>query len=186
MAVLAKERWLIQISVLGCLLILGAVLLANVGAQQVDEYQVKAAFICNFPNFVEWPPDTYKSPADPFSVCVLGRNPFGRALEGLAAGRVIDGHIFAVRHVSDVRQVAGCQILFVSASERLRFRSILEPLKTTSVLSIGDTNDFIAEGGVVGLKVEGGKVRVEIDPKAAKLKNLRVSSHLLGLAKVAK
>src|ERR1039458_4519066 len=74
MAVLAKERWLIQISVLGCLLILGAVLLANVGAQQVDEYQVKAAFICNFPNFVEWPPDTYKSPADPFSVCVLGRN----------------------------------------------------------------------------------------------------------------
>ena len=171
---------------LGCGLILGVMLLANVDGQKADEYQVKAAFLCNFANFVEWPSSTYRSPSDPFFVCVLGRNPFANALEGLAAGRSVDGHPFAVRYLPDVQQVNSCQILFVSSSERLRYRSILDSLKTSSVLSVGDTSDFVAEGGVVGLPVENGKVRVEIDNHAARRRNLRVSAHLLGLARTAR
>lgn len=52
------------------------------------------------------------------------------------------------------------------------------------MLSVGDTSDFISEGGVVDLCVENGKVRVEIDAHAARQRNLRISAHLLGLAKV--
>jgi hypothetical protein len=154
--------------------------------QKFDEYQVKAAFICNFANFVEWPQAAFKSPRDPFSVCVLGRNPFGRTLELLTKGRVVDGHDFLVRQVGDVSDACGCHILFISSSERLRFRSILQELKASSTLSVGDTNDFIAKGGVVDLKLEGGKVRVEINPQAANDKGLRISSHLLDLAKISK
>jgi hypothetical protein len=161
-------------------------LLTNVVGQKADEYHVKAAFLCNFANFVEWPPSTYRSPSDPLTVCVLGRNPFGNVLESLTAGRSVDGHPFAVRYETDVRQVGGCQILFVSASERLRYRSILDAVKTSSVLSVGDSSDFIAEGGVVDLRLESGKVRVEIDAQAARQRNLHVSAHLLGLAKVAR
>ena len=170
---------------LGYATVLGGMLLTGILGQRADEYQVKAAFLCNFAKFVEWPRSTFTSPSDPFVICVLGRNPFGNVLEGLAGGRSVDGHPFAVRYGTDIRQVAGCQILFVSSSERLRYRSILETLKGSSVLSVGDTGDFITEGGVVDLCVERGKVRIEIDPQAARKRNLRVSSHLLALAKVA-
>jgi pyrimidine deaminase RibD-like protein len=54
------------------------------------------------------------------------------------------------------------------------------------VFSIGDTNDFIAEGGVANLRVENGRVRIEINARAAKEKNLRISSRLMSLVKVVK
>src|SRR5581483_2170318 len=45
--------------------------------QPMDAYQVKAAFVLNFARFVQWPDDATGS-ADPFAICVMGRNPFGR------------------------------------------------------------------------------------------------------------
>jgi hypothetical protein len=157
-------------------------LTAQARGQMLDEYQVKAAFIVKFASFVEWPAAAFKGPADPFTFCVMGRNPFGHDLENLVEGRVIDGRAFALRPVADTREATGCHILFISSSERLRFRSILDSLKNSSVLPIGDANEFIAEGGVINLRVENGKVRIQIDARAAKEKNLRISSRLLDLA----
>lgn len=154
--------------------------------QKVDEYQVKAAFIFNFASFIEWPRSAFRSPDDPFTICVLGRNPFGHALETVVEGRVVDGRSFVVRQPADVGDVSGCHILFISSSERLRFRSILAGLQNNSVLPVGDTSDFIAAGGVVAFRLEDGKVRIEIDARAAKARNLRVSSRLLSLTQSPK
>jgi hypothetical protein len=154
--------------------------------QKLDEYQVKAAFVVNFASFVEWPASAFHGQQDPFTICVLGRDPFGHSLESLSEGKVIDGRPFAIRHVNDVEQVNGCQILFLSSSERLRFRSIMESLKASSVLPIGDTSDFITEGGVIGLRLENGRIRIQIRAQGAKEKNLRISAHLLSLAENSK
>jgi hypothetical protein len=160
--------------------------LTHAVGQKLDEYQVKAAFILNFANFIEWPAAAFTGSDDPFDICVLGSNPFGHTLESLVEGKVVDRRAFVVRYVADVRNVGGCHILFISSSERLRFRSILGGLKNSSVLPVGDTSDFIAEGGVVDFRLESGKVRIEIDAKAAREKNLRISSRLLGLSKTPK
>jgi hypothetical protein len=64
------------------------------------------------------------------------------------------------------------------------FREILAKLRDHSVFSIGDTNDFIAEGGGANLWIESGKVRIETNAGAAKVKNLRISSRLMQLAKI--
>jgi hypothetical protein len=163
--------------------IIASILLATcAGGQALDEYQVKAAFIVKFAGFVEWPPAAFKGPADPLVICVMGRNPFGHQLESLVEGKSVDGRAFALLMVTDVRDAIACHILFINSSERLRFRSILDVLKNTSVLPVGDTDDFIAEGGVINLRLESGKVRIEIDARAAKARNLRISSRLLDLA----
>jgi hypothetical protein len=163
--------------------IIAAILFASrAGGQTPDEYQVKAAFIVKFAGFVEWPPAAFKGPADPLVICVMGHSPFGHQLESLVEGKVVAGRAFALRPIADVRDAIACHILFISSSERLRFRSILDTLKSTSVLLIGDTDDFIAEGGVINLRLENGKVRIEIDARAAKARNLRISSRLLDLA----
>ena len=162
--------------------IIASLLPALAGGQAMDEYQVKAAFVVKFAGFVEWPPAAFKGPADPLTICVMGRNPFGHQIEAMVEGKSVDGRPFALRPIADVRDAIACHILFVSSSERLRFRSILDLLKATSVLPVGDSNDFIAEGGVINLRLESGKVRIEIDARAAKAKNLRISSRLLDLA----
>ena len=153
--------------------------------QPMDEYQVKAAVVLNFARFVQWPDDATGS-ADPFAICVMGRNPFGRTLEGMTDGKSIDGRAFVVRQVADAHQAAACRILFVSSSERLRYRSILQSLHGSSVFSVGDTNDFVSEGGIAGLRLENGKVRIELNAEAARENNLRISSRLMSLAENVK
>ena len=155
-------------------------------AQVMDEYQVKAGFVSSFASYVEWPAEAFKGPQEPIAICVLGQNPFGGSLRALVEGKAVEGRTFVVREIPDSRAAGDCQILYVSSSEHLRLRTILGSLGDKSIFSVGDTSDFIAEGGVVGLPVENGKVRVEIDNHAARQRNLRVSAHLLGLARSAR
>ncbi len=172
----------LHIGILGGLLLLG--LPADLRPlEQADEYEVKAGFLVNFPSFVEWPADSFPSPTAPVNICVLGRNPFGKTLESLAGGKAVGARTLRVRQLSDVRQATGCDILFVSSSERLRFRFILDAVKDAPVFTVGDSSDFIAQGGVANLWMEKGKIRVEINAEAAKAKNLRISSRLMAVAK---
>src|ERR1039457_211759 len=153
---------------------------------QVDEYQVKAFFLYNFARYVEWPPESFKGVHDPIAICILGKNPFGGALEQAVAGKVLGARPFAVRQISDFPLDSSCHILFINSSERKRFRSMAGRLKGCAVLSVGETPGFTADGGVINFKLEDGKVRFEIDVEAAGREHLRISSKLLSLAQIAK
>ena len=159
------------------------VLVSLASAQMMDEYQVKAGFVSSFASYVEWPAETFKSAQEPIAICVLGQNPFGAALHALVEGKVVEGRTFVIREIPDRRQAGDCQILYISSSEHLRLRTILESLGDKSVFSVGDTSDFIAEGGIVNLRTEGGRVSIEINSDAAKARHLRISSRLLQLAR---
>jgi hypothetical protein len=165
---------------------LGALLALDAGAQVIDEYQVKAAFIYNFAKFVEWPPQAFKNPTDPIVICVLGQNPFGSALEQAVSGKEVEGKKFEVRQLSDEQQIAGCQILFVSSSERKRLHEIFGEIKASGVLTVGETDTFASEGGVINFKIDGGKVRLQVNVDAAEHSKLRISSKLLSLAQIVK
>ncbi len=166
--------------------VLGFCLPAAVTGQGAEEYALKAAVIYNITKFVEWPPEAFTSPSDRITICVLGENPFGDALNQAVTGKAHDGRMFAVRKVPDASAVNGCQILFVSSSERARFRTILESVPSRGTLTIGDTEGFASQGGIVNLKVESGKIRIRINVGVAEQQKLRISSRLLGLAEIVK
>lgn len=165
---------------------LAALLVSLAPAQQFDEYQVKAAFVANFTGFIEWPAAAFHSASDPFTICVVGRNPFGHSLADVIAGKTAVGRPLRVSEIADVTSAASCQIAFVSSSERLRYRAILETFKDSSTLTIGDTRGFIAEGGIIALLLDNGKIRMQINVAASKERSLRISSHLLSLAEGSK
>jgi len=162
-------------------------LLATVApAQVINEYQVKAAFIYNFAKFVEWPPQAFKNPADPITICVLGQNPFDRLLEEAVSGKTVQGRTFIVRQLSGEPPATGCQILFVSSSEQKRLHAILGGIKTIGVLTVGETETFASEGGVINFTIEAGRVGLQVNVEAAEHAKLRISSKLLSLAQIVK
>jgi hypothetical protein len=55
------------------------------------EYKVKAAFLLNFTKFVTWPPAAFEREQSPVSICVLGEDPFGRALDQIVDGEAVNG-----------------------------------------------------------------------------------------------
>jgi len=153
---------------------------------QEGEYQVKAAFLFNFAKFVDWPMQTFRTPADPIVICVLGENPFGNAIEETISGKSVGGRTLSVRQISDSQHPWNCQILFVNSSALNEFRALIGRIKGAGVLSVGEAEGFAADGGVINLRVERGNVRLEINVAAAEYTNIRISSRLLSLAEVVR
>jgi YfiR/HmsC-like len=155
-------------------------------AKEMDEYKVKALFLVNFAQFVQWPSSVFEDPGAPLSICVLGSNPFGDALERVVNHKLVDGRPLTVRRVSDTNQASHCQILFIAQANAGKARALLAAMQAASVLTVGEADGFASDGGVINLKLQGGSVRLQVNVAAAEQKQLRISSKLLTLAEIVK
>jgi hypothetical protein len=153
-------------------------------SKAAGEYEVKAAFLYNFAKFVEWPPNSWSNPKQPFTFCILGRDPFGRALDTAVAGKTIADRPISVVRAGHVKDLPDCQVVFVSESETGKFTDIAAGLRGRSVLMVGESEDFAASGGTVQFVLESNHVRFAINPDAAERAKLKISSKLLALALV--
>jgi uncharacterized protein DUF4154 len=147
------------------------------------EYQIKAAFLFHFAQFVEWPPEAFKNAAAPLTYCTVGEDPFNGALEGALSGKNIGTHPIRVEHVKQGQELRSCQILFIGIAEKKRLAATLESVKSRPVLTVGDSEHFAQQGGIIGFCEEENKIRFEINLGAATSVKLRISAKLLSLAK---
>jgi hypothetical protein len=148
-------------------------------AQAEPEYQVKAAIIYNIARFVEWPGGGRPTVV----LCILGADPFGPAIDGLAGHPVGQGQL-EVRRVTRAADLRSCQMLFVSGSEADHLKADLAEVAHTPVLTIGDTAGFAQAGVIVNLYLDQNRVRFEINIDAAQRSRLAISSQLLKLARI--
>jgi hypothetical protein len=149
-----------------------------------SEYELKAAFIYNFAKYVHWPEASTSETRKPIAIGVIGKDPFGQALDDAMRGRSLEGRAVVVRRFSRVEEVADCDILFISSSEKNNLPRILEVLHKAPVLTIGDMNRFAERGGMINLTTEEARVRFEINVEAAERAGLKPGSQLLRLARI--
>jgi hypothetical protein len=155
------------------------------GSAETTEFQVKAAFVYNFVKFVQWPHDSFPAAGDaPISVCVLGQDPLGDALESLK-GLTAYGRNLSVRRIAGQTEVDRCQVLYLCKSERDVMANVLKGTKG-SVLTIGDMKSFATTGGIINFVIVDNRVSFEINVDAAERARLKISSQILKLAKIVK
>lgn len=143
------------------------------------EYQIKAVFLFNFAQFVEWPARAFADARAPLVIGILGDDPYGAYLDDLVKGEKIGERPLVVRRYRDLAEVAGCHVLFVSRSESDRFPRILSSLKGQSVLTVSDADTFSREGGMIRFVADNGKIRLGINVEAAKACGLIISSKII-------
>ncbi|MCX6632258.1 MAG: YfiR family protein [Candidatus Solibacter sp.] len=151
--------------------------------QSSGEYEVKAAFLYKFASFVEWPEATRD---EPLGICVVGKDPFGGALERVVEGKTIGGREFVVRRLKAWQAGEPCHILFVAASEKQRLRPLLGQMRHEAILTVGDVPGFCEIGGAINLSVVESRVKLEINLDATARSGLQVSSKLLSLARIVR
>lgn len=178
-----RAHWAIRLSV-G---LLSTVFLQSVVAgQEIEEYQVKAAYLYNFAKFVDWPAGAFASAASPISICILGEDSFGGALHEVVRDKTAGGRLLVVRTIPELSSARGCHVLFISAVEWKTNRPALGRLAGGAVLTVGETPGFSSSGGIVSFKLEGRRVRFEINVDAARQAQLQISSKLLSLAEIVR
>ena len=146
------------------------------------EYAVKAAFLCNFITFTEWPSAAFENPGSPIVIGVLGRDPFGSALDATMTGGRLKDRPLIVWHITRLEDMNRCHVLFISDSESNQIGEILRRLKNQPVLTVSDMAGFAEAGGAVAFTT-AGSVRLTINPVAAQSAGLTLSAKLLRLAR---
>ena len=155
------------------------------------EYLIKAGFIYNFANLVQWPSSSFDKPDSPIVIVILGEDHFGTTLDRALDGKKVNARSFVIkraRSISELQRTLGpqkdCQILYVSSSEMPHLSDAIQMLKGVPVLTIGETPGFARNGGIINLILEDNKVRFEVNVAAAKEADLNISSRLLALARI--
>jgi hypothetical protein len=173
-----QKDYRVPVELKACIL-LWMVLLGVARAEPVSEYQVKALFLFNFTQFVEWPPTSLPTQGDPFLICILGEDPFGSYLDDAIRGGEISGHPLLLKRYVTADNVGGCHVLFVSRSGLDRLDDIMSKLKGRSTLTVGETPGFMKSGGMIRFLTINNKIRLHINPGAARAVELNISSKLL-------
>jgi hypothetical protein len=148
------------------------------------EYQVKLAVLYNFAKFVEWPPAAYPSPDAPLTICIVGLDPFSPEIEAEVRTRTVRGRPVEILIVKPTKTLRLCHMVFIPVTERDRADKIVKDLNGSSTLTVGEAAGFAMMGGMINLTVAGSTVHFEINRLAADRAGLKISSKLLGLAKI--
>jgi hypothetical protein len=151
---------------------------------QSREYQVKAAFLYNFAQFVAWPDSAFTNAGEPFQIGVLGDNPFAGDLKETVRGETIHGRQMVIQESKHAQDLANCQIIFVSKSEAGSLDEVFSKLDSKPILTVSENPGFAEHGGIINFFRDGGKVRFEINPDAAEKNGLKLGSELLTVGKI--
>ena len=179
-ATLHARRW----AALAALLLAGmAWQLAWSSEAQDAEYRIKAAFLCKFGNYVEWPDLPASAVQAPFEVGVFATPSVADELVIAARTQTVNGRPIVVRRLERSDSIDGLSLIFVARSHAARLAEVLAVVKDRPVLTVTETDPGTATGSMVNFIVVDDKVKFDISLSAAERGKLRISARLLGVAR---
>jgi hypothetical protein len=150
------------------------------------EYQLKAVFLFNFAQFVDWPPRAFANRGSSLVIGVLGDDPFGPYLTETVRDETVHHRPLVVEHYRRVEEVKDCHVLFISRSETAQWGRIFAGLKGRNILTVSDADGFAEHGGMIRFVTENNKIRFRINLAAVKAADLTISSQLLRPAEIVR
>lgn len=148
------------------------------------EYQVKAVFLFNFTQFVEWPSAAFTDDQSPFVIGVLGKDPFGTHLDEAVRGERVGARALIVERYESLEKMREPQILFVGDLMADRPAELAAALAGRNVLTVSDAQSRAARDVVIGFVSDRNRIRLRINLKAAQDAGLVISSKLLRPAQI--
>lgn len=150
-------------------------------AQAIDPWRLRAAFLYNFSQFIEWPAEAFADQTAPFNICVLGPNRFGTALEALEK-RNVRGHPIAILNPQRPADARNCHILYAADAHASGGKPWPALLGNAPVLTVIDSESARNVSAGIGFVEQGGKLRWVINLGVLRQQNLKVSAKLIEIA----
>lgn len=150
------------------------------------EYELKAIYLYNFLQFVQWPAEKCRLPGGRVhEIAVIGDTSLQTVLRSLQAKlREKDKELILVFHDSyqEGMDLSRCSLLFIAASERKNLPKILKDIDGKHVLTVGDADDFVEAGVMITLLSRENRIRWAVNRKPVADAGLKMSAKLLEIA----
>jgi hypothetical protein len=179
---IAKSQTARLACALGLCIILANEMTTEMQGQEIEEYQLKAAFLFNFTKFISWP---HADASSKLTVCVVSAKEVAGALEAVIRGKSVDARQVVVQQLNSPAALETCQLLFIGASGK-KMEETLVAAKNLAIVTVGEDEKFLRRGGMINFVLEEGKLRFEINTDAASRAGINISSKLLSLAKIVR
>ena len=144
---------------------------------------IKAVFLFNFARFTEWPASVGSGP---LTLCVLGDAEVASKLDLLVGDRAINGRDVSVASLATFQIIRSCHLLYIAGDDTTRTGGALDAVSTLPIFTVTDGERFLHSRGVATLYTQEGRFRFAINPDAVTRAGLRLSSQVLGLARLVK
>ncbi|PWJ44713.1 YfiR family protein [Sediminitomix flava] len=119
---------------------------------QNSEYEIKATLLYFFGKYSHWPPKVFDEDQK-IVLGILGDDPFGTTIDRILHNRPANGRYFEVRRGTDIKELRGAHILYMSNLSKSEASEVLDEInskKNASVLTVGDNIDGFCEiGGIL-------------------------------------
>ncbi len=148
-------------------------------ANNAGEYEIKAAFLYKFAQFTEWPGPV----PDPFTICVLGDNPFADALQNLN-GKKINKAVVVTQHPGSLDEAKSCQVLFLNPANIYQLKQWQAGLQGLPILTVSDEPAAWDYDILIVLSTEANRVSFNINRSAAHKVGIEFRSQFLQLARM--
>jgi hypothetical protein len=147
---------------------------------QEQESILKAAFIYNFINYIDW--DSGNENPD-FVIRILGASSVTKPLMQISQSKTVKNKKIVVRIFKRPEDISSCQILFIPQDLPFSLHAILEKVDK-GVLTISEEPGYAEQGTAFNFVIQNDKLKFEANLKAINLAGLRAGSQLLKLAKI--
>lgn len=153
---------------------------------QASEAELKAAWLYNFAQHVEWPASAFKDDRAPVVVCILGAHPVEEALAKVVRGKAAQGRPVEVRRAAQPADLKGAHVAFIPDAEKERFDQAVAAARGQALLLVGESEGCARRGAALNFYLDDSRVRFEANVEAASRAGLTVSSKLLKFARLVK
>lgn len=157
---------------------------AGSAAQPVDsEYQLRAAFLFQFPSYIEWPSASFTEASDPVVVGVFEAEAFANELLEMSSTVQSGSRKLVVRTLQRADSTQGLNILFVGQPATRASEPLLEDALKRAILTVTDAPARRPNGSVINFAIIDDRVGFDVSLAMAEQAGLQVSSRLLQIAR---
>jgi hypothetical protein len=146
---------------------------------EAEEYNLKAAFIYNFTNFIDW---GTASVDEPFVIGIIGSSLINEPLAEIARTKTVNNRRIIIRQFNNPDEITFCNILFISEKSLFPLDEILNKTASQKTLVISERNGYALHGSCINFVVINDKLKFETNINALNAAGLKASSQLLKLA----
>ncbi|MEP1470196.1 MAG: YfiR family protein [Halieaceae bacterium] len=139
------------------------------------DFELKAAFILNFPAFISWP-----QPNDNTKhvICSFSDDAVADSIETLLASTRMKQRKAKISFLRDPGTNVHCDLAFVGKKAKEHIDEISTPINSLQTLVVSDIPSYAAAGGMMELALDGSNIKVIMNHAVMNARGFKVDSRL--------